>query len=147
MRGLELHTVCEEARCPNIGECWGNGTMTIMILGGMCTRACPFCAVDTGNPRGWIDPDEPANVAEAVRRLKLGYVVLTSVDRDDLPDQGAGHFAACIAAVRGQREQAVDLIREALAQGFSWNIWVHREPDFESLRDFAPFQELLRPKG
>jgi len=105
LKELRLHTVCEEARCPNIGECWGNGTMTIMILGGVCTRACAFCAVDTGNPRGWTDPDEPAHVAEAVRRLRLGYVVLTSVDRDDLPDGGAAHFAAVVRAMKAARPE------------------------------------------
>lgn len=99
---LSLHTVCEEAKCPNIGECWGHGTMTIMILGGICTRACRFCSVDTGNPKGWLDPDEPGNVAEAVARLGLGYVVLTSVDRDDLEDGGAGHFAAVVRAIKGR---------------------------------------------
>ena len=99
---LRLHTVCEEARCPNVGECWGKGTMTIMILGSVCTRACRFCSVDTGNPRGWIDREEPANVAEAVERLRLGYVVLTSVDRDDLSDGGAGHFAAVVRATKAR---------------------------------------------
>jgi lipoic acid synthetase len=105
LKELRLHTVCEEARCPNIGECWGKGTMTIMILGGVCTRACRFCAVDTGNPRGWTDLDEPAHVAEAVRRLRLGYVVLTSVDRDDLADGGAAHFAAVIRAMKAARPE------------------------------------------
>src|SRR6266700_3839872 len=84
-----LSTVCEEAKCPNIGECWNAGTATIMLMGAVCTRACRFCAVDTGNPRGWLDPEEPENVARSVELMGLKYVVLTSVDRDDLPDGGA----------------------------------------------------------
>jgi lipoyl synthase len=95
-----LATVCEESHCPNIGECWNNGTATIMLMGDVCTRACRFCAVDTGNPRGWLDPDEPAHAAESVRLMGLRYVVLTSVDRDDLPDGGAAHYAACIRAIK-----------------------------------------------
>ncbi|MGH8148442.1 MAG: lipoyl synthase [Steroidobacteraceae bacterium] len=95
-----LATVCEEAKCPNIGECWNAGTATIMLMGAVCTRACRFCSVDTGNPRGWLDPDEPRNVARTVELMKLKYVVLTSVDRDDLPDGGAGHYAACIRAIK-----------------------------------------------
>jgi lipoic acid synthetase len=96
----QLATVCEESHCPNIGECWNNGTATIMLMGDVCTRACRFCAVDTGNPRGWLDPDEPAHAAESVRLMGLRYVVLTSVDRDDLPDGGAAHYAACIRAIK-----------------------------------------------
>ncbi len=95
-----LATVCEESHCPNIGECWNNGTATIMLMGDVCTRACRFCSVDTGNPRGWLDPDEPAHAAESVRLMNLRYVVLTSVDRDDLADGGAGHYAACIRAIK-----------------------------------------------
>jgi len=100
VRKHRLATVCEESMCPNIGECWGAGTATIMLMGAVCTRACRFCAVDTGNPRGWLDADEPANTAESVRLMGLRYVVLTSVDRDDLPDGGAGHYAACVRAVK-----------------------------------------------
>jgi lipoic acid synthetase len=92
--------VCEEAKCPNIGECWNAGTATIMLMGAVCTRACRFCAVDTGNPRGWLDPEEPANAARSVELMKLKYIVLTSVNRDDLPDGGAGHYAACVRAIR-----------------------------------------------
>ncbi|MEE4331523.1 MAG: lipoyl synthase, partial [Wenzhouxiangella sp.] len=95
-----LATVCEESKCPNIGECWTNGVATIMLMGDVCTRACRFCSVDTGNPRGWLDPEEPANSAESVRLMDLKYVVLTSVDRDDLPDGGAGHYADCIRAIK-----------------------------------------------
>ena len=99
-RALNLHTVCEEAHCPNVGECWGGGTATFMVMGGVCTRGCRFCAVNTRRNGAPLDPDEPANVARAIAEMALDYVVVTSVDRDDLPDQGAGHFAACIHAIR-----------------------------------------------
>ncbi len=95
-----LATVCEEAKCPNIGECWNAGTATIMLMGAVCTRACRFCSVDTGNPRGWLDPEEPENTARSVELMKLKYIVLTSVNRDDLPDGGAGHYAAAIRAIK-----------------------------------------------
>ena len=95
-----LATVCEESHCPNIGECWNHGTATIMLMGATCTRACSFCAVDTGNPNGWLDLQEPTNAAESVRLMGLNYVVLTSVDRDDLADGGAAHYAACVKAIR-----------------------------------------------
>lgn len=99
VRTHKLATVCEESMCPNIGECWSNGTATIMLMGDVCTRACRFCAVDTGNPRGKLNHDEPRQSAESVRIMNLKYVVLTSVDRDDLPDGGASHYAACIRAI------------------------------------------------
>ena len=102
VREHRLATVCEEAKCPNIGECWNAGTATIMVLGKVCTRACRFCAVDTGNPHGWLDTEEPANVAATVALMKLKYVVLTSVDRDDLPDGGAAHYAACVRAIKAR---------------------------------------------
>jgi lipoyl synthase len=100
VREHRLSTVCEEAHCPNIGECWNAGTATLLLMGSVCTRACRFCAVDTGNPRGWLDRDEPANAARTVSLMRLGYVVLTSVDRDDLPDGGAAHLAACVRAIK-----------------------------------------------
>jgi len=100
VREHQLSTVCEESKCPNIGECWNNGTATIMLMGSICTRACRFCAVDTGNPQGWLDQDEPVNTAKSVQLMGLRYVVLTSVDRDDLPDGGAEHYANCIRAVK-----------------------------------------------
>jgi lipoic acid synthetase len=100
VREHRLSTVCEEAMCPNIGECWNAGTATIMLMGSVCTRACKFCAVDTGNPRGYLDPDEPRNAAETVKLMGLKYVVLTSVDRDDLPDGGASHYAQCIREIK-----------------------------------------------
>ncbi|HVL48995.1 MAG TPA: lipoyl synthase [Candidatus Thermoplasmatota archaeon] len=99
LREHGLHTVCEEARCPNRGECWSQGEATLMLMGDTCTRACRFCDVAPGRP-GPLDPDEPAKVALTVSTLKLTYAVLTSVDRDDLPDQGAGHWARTILAVR-----------------------------------------------
>jgi lipoic acid synthetase len=103
VRDHHLATVCEEAKCPNIGECWNAGTATIMLMGAVCTRACRFCAVDTGNPRGWLDPEEPENVARSVELMGLKYVVLTSVNRDDLPDGGAAHYAAAIRAIKRRR--------------------------------------------
>ena len=118
-----LATVCEEAKCPNIGECWNAGTATLMLMGAVCTRACRFCSVDTGNPRGWLDAEEPENAARTVELMRLAYVVLTSVDRDDLPDGGAAHYAACVRAIR-RRNPATAV--EALT------------PDFQGvLRDVA----------
>jgi lipoic acid synthetase len=99
LREHKLHTVCEEATCPNIGECFGKGTATFMILGDLCTRRCPFCDVAHGRPKP-PEADEPANLAQTIAALKLRYVVITSVDRDDLRDGGAAHFADCIRAVR-----------------------------------------------
>ena len=101
LRGLNLNTVCEEARCPNIGDCWDQRTATVMILGDVCTRACGFCAIKTGRPT-WFDDDEPRRVAEAVAAMHLDHVVVTSVARDDLPDGGAGAFAATIRELRAR---------------------------------------------
>ena len=106
-----LATVCEEAKCPNIGECWSAGTATIMLMGDVCTRACRFCSVNTGNPKGWLDPQEPQNTAEAVQLMGLKYVVLTSVNRDDLPDGGAGHYADVVRATKALNpETAVEAL-------------------------------------
>jgi lipoic acid synthetase len=110
-----LATVCEEAKCPNIGECWSAGTATIMLMGDVCTRACRFCSVNTGNPNGWLDPEEPDNTAEAVKLMGLKYVVLTSVNRDDLPDGGAGHYAAVVRATKALNP---DTAVEALTPDF-----------------------------
>lgn len=99
LREQKLHTVCEEASCPNIGECFSKGTATFMIMGDICTRRCPFCDVGHGRPNP-LDPDEPKNLAESVAAMNLRYVVITSVDRDDLRDGGAQHFADCISAIR-----------------------------------------------
>ncbi len=100
LQGLRLHTVCEEAHCPNVGECWGGGTATVMLMGDTCTRGCRFCQVKTAARPPPLDPEEPGHVAEAVRALGLDYVVVTSVDRDDIPDGGAAHFAECIRRLR-----------------------------------------------
>ena len=100
MRGQALHTVCESARCPNIGECWAHRTATFMILGDVCTRRCGFCVVPKGRPGGVVDPAEPERVAEAAVRMGLKYAVVTSVDRDDLKDGGAALFALTIEALR-----------------------------------------------
>lgn len=137
LRELGLHTVCEEATCPNIGECFGRGTATFMILGDLCTRRCPFCDVAHGRPEP-PDPAEPENLAEAVARLRLRYVVVTSVDRDDLRDGGAAHFADCIAALRsrspdtkvevlvpdfrGRLERALDAIDASPPDVFNHNL-------------------------
>jgi lipoic acid synthetase len=101
MKELQLHTVCQEAHCPNLGECWANKTATLMLLGDTCTRNCSFCAVTHGRPLA-VDPDEPRRVAEAVERLGLRHVVVTSVNRDDLPDGGAAHFAATARAIKAR---------------------------------------------
>ena len=122
VRENRLSTVCEESKCPNIGECWNAGTATIMLMGSVCTRACQFCAVDTGNPNGWVDPEEPENTARSVALMALGYVVLTSVDRDDLDDGGAEHYAACVKAVKKRNPNT---LVEALTPDFSG--------DFESV--------------
>jgi lipoic acid synthetase len=107
MREQGLHTVCEEALCPNIGECWGAGTATIMILGDVCTRACRFCAVTTGNPGGVVDDLEPWRVSEAIRTMNLTYIVVTSVDRDDLPDGGAGIFAETVRQIKTKAPRTI----------------------------------------
>jgi len=119
VREHRLATVCEESICPNIGECWNNGTATIMLMGKVCTRACQFCAVDTGNPHGWLEVDEPANSARTVELMGLGYVVLTSVDRDDLPDGGARHYADCIRAIKARCPHTAV---EALTPDFAGNL-------------------------
>lgn len=115
VHGLGLATVCEEAHCPNIAECWSGGTATLMLMGDTCTRGCRFCHVKTGNPRGKLDPDEPRKVGEAIAKLALTYVVLTSVDRDDLPDGGAEHFALTIEALH---ERCPDTFVEVLIPDF-----------------------------
>jgi lipoic acid synthetase len=120
LRDLKLHTVCEEAKCPNLGECWGGGdgqtaTATIMLMGDTCTRGCRFCAVKTSKAPPPLDPAEPANVSKAIAEWGLDYVVLTSVDRDDLADQGSNHFAETI---RGIKERAPGILVEALTPDF-----------------------------
>ncbi len=114
LRANKLHTVCEEASCPNLGECFGKGTATFMIMGDICTRRCPFCDVAHGRPNP-LDADEPVNLARTIRDMRLRYVVITSVDRDDLPDGGAAHFAACI---RESRTLSPELTIEVLVPDF-----------------------------
>lgn len=137
LREENLHTVCEEASCPNLGECFAHGTATFMIMGDLCTRRCPFCDVAHGRPQP-LDPDEPAHLANAVARMALSYVVITSVDRDDLRDGGAAHFAACVRAVRertpqtrieilvpdfrGRMERALEALLEAPPDVFNHNL-------------------------
>jgi lipoyl synthase len=115
LREKALYTVCEEARCPNQGECWGQGTATIMLMGDVCTRGCRFCAVKTGNPRGWLDLQEPEKVSAMADIPELRYLVLTSVDRDDLDDHGAGHYAETIRRLKAKRSE---LLVEALVPDF-----------------------------
>lgn len=137
LRAHGLHTVCEEATCPNLGECFSRGTATFMIMGRLCTRRCPFCDVAHGRPLP-LDPAEPENLARAIAEMKLKFVVITSVDRDDLRDGGAAHFAACLHAVRrhmpsisieilvpdfrGRMEVAIDILGEALPDVFNHNL-------------------------
>ena len=115
-RRLKLHTVCEEARCPNIGECWREGTATIMILGDVCTRGCRFCAVSSGHPGGVVDDTEPEHVAGALAQMDLAYVVLTMVDRDDLADGGAAHVARTVSAIHAR---SPELLVETLVGDFA----------------------------
>lgn len=130
LRKLDLYTVCEEARCPNVGECWSSGTATVMLLGHTCTRGCRFCAVQTGNPRGFVDPREPENVAEAIASMKLKYVVLTMVDRDDLLDGGAEHMARTVTNLRALDPE---LLVETLVGDFGG-----RRRDVLTMVDAAP---------
>jgi lipoic acid synthetase len=136
-----LSTVCEESMCPNIGECWNAGTATIMVLGSVCTRACRFCAVDTGNPKGWLDPEEPVNTGRAVRLMGLDYVVITSVDRDDLADGGASHYAACVREIK---QRSPDTAVEALTPDFN-GVHAHVEAVVDSGLDvFAQNVETVK---
>ncbi|CAM2067747.1 lipoyl synthase [Sulfidibacter corallicola] len=118
LRDKKLFTVCEEARCPNMGECWSEGTATLMILGDTCTRGCRFCNVKSGNPRGWLDPQEAKNSADTVVAMDLNYVVVTCVDRDDLPDGGAGQFADVIRAIQDAKP---DCLIEVLTSDYRGN--------------------------
>jgi lipoyl synthase len=124
-----LSTVCQQARCPNMGECWGGGTATVMLMGETCTRACRFCHVRVGHPAP-LDPGEPEHLARAARELQLQYLVVTSVDRDDLPDGGAAHFAS---AIRALRRECPELIVEVLIPDFQGS-----EPDLDTVAKAAP---------
>jgi len=136
-----LATVCEEAKCPNIGECWNAGTATLMLMGAVCTRACRFCSVDTGNPRGWLDAEEPINSARTVQLMKLKYVVLTSVNRDDLDDGGAAHFAACVQEIK--RLSPATAV-EALTPDFQGNLADVETVVASGLEVFAQNVETVR---
>ena len=138
VHGLSLHTICEEARCPNISECWGRGTATFQILGDTCTRACRYCYVHSGKPEEPPDPLEPLRLAQAAAQMQLKHVVVTSVDRDDVPDRGAGHYAATIRALKkklpdasveiltpdflGVEEEALRTVLAARPEVFNHNI-------------------------
>ena len=100
VKNLNLSTVCEEAKCPNLSECWSRGTATFMLMGDTCTRACQFCSVNTGNPKGWLDKNEPRKIAETINLMNLKYIVLTCVNRDDISDGGAQHFANTVEAIK-----------------------------------------------
>ena len=150
MRGLRLHTVCEEAHCPNIGECWEHRAATFMILGDVCTRNCAYCAVAHGTPAP-LDQDEPVRLAEAVGRLELEHVVITSVDRDDLSNGGAELFAECIAAIRARSpETSVEvLIPDFKGSETALRIVVDAKPDIlnHNLETIARLYRLARPGG
>jgi lipoic acid synthetase len=145
LRSKKLVTVCEEAKCPNISECWNTGTATLMILGDTCTRACRFCAVKTGNPAGLIDENEPQKVAETISLLKLRYVVLTMVDRDDLPDGGVSHIINTLKAIRvacspiqiellaGDFAGNVELLKDILTSPHSLDVFAHNVETVERL--------------
>ena len=137
LHDLKLATVCEESRCPNIGECWGGGTATVMVMGDTCTRGCRFCNIDTAKNPKPLDPDEPKNLATAIAKLNLHYLVVTSVDRDDVADGGASHFAACITELLSSapetmlevlipdfdgRDECIDLIGKANPAVIAHNI-------------------------
>jgi lipoic acid synthetase len=146
LRRHSLHTVCEEANCPNVAECWGGGTATFMLMGDTCTRGCRFCMVKSGNPHGAVDVFEPLKVAKTVADLGLRYVVITSVDRDDLPDGGAGHFAQTIRAIK---EQDDDVIVEVLIPDFRGKVELVRrvvEAGPEVLAHNIETTEPLTPK-
>ena len=150
IRGLRLHMVCEEAHCPNIGECWEHRAATFMILGDVCTRNCAYCAVAHGTPAP-LDLDEPVRLAEAVGRLELEHVVITSVDRDDLPNGGAELFAECIAAIRTRSpETSVEiLIPDFKGSETALRIVVDAKPDIlnHNLETIARLYRLARPGG
>ena len=150
MRGQRLHTVCEEAHCPNIGECWDRGTATFMILGDICTRSCRYCAVTTGRPRG-LDLEEPKRLAETVKSMGLRYCVITSVNRDDLPDGGAYIFASCITKIK---ESSPDCRVEVLIPDFagSWPALkqvIDADPDVlnHNIESTVRIFPKVRPKG
>ena len=164
LESLKLETICSNANCPNRGQCWSRGTATVLILGNVCTRTCKFCSVATGKPEP-PDPDEPLRLAKMAERMKLKYMVITSVDRDDLPDGGAGHFRDCIESVRERlpemgfeiltpdfrdcQEQAIEILRPSLPFVFAHN--VETVPSLYSIArsggDYQRSLNLLRLAG
>lgn len=158
LRDNALHTVCEEAACPNLGECFSHGTATFMIMGDLCTRRCPFCDVAHGRPQP-LDPDEPHNLAKTIQQMALNYVVITSVDRDDLKDGGAAHFAACIRAIRaltpatrieilvpdfrGRQQRAVEILDGEPCDVFNHNLETVPRL-YREARPGANYQESLQ---
>ncbi|MFZ4404555.1 MAG: lipoyl synthase [Pseudobdellovibrionaceae bacterium] len=156
---LKLATVCQEAKCPNMGECWSGGTATFMLMGEVCTRGCKFCHVKTGNPKGQIDAFEPEKVAYSISQMGLKYVVITSVDRDDLPDQGAAHFARTITTIkkldpdvlveiltpdfRGQQD-LINILVDANADVFAHNIETVERLTPKVRDPRAPYRQSLR---
>src|SRR5437588_9083044 len=163
LHGLELHTICEEARCPNISECWGRGTATFQILGDTCTRACRYCYVNSGRPEHPPDPLEPLRLAQAAAEMELRHVVITSVDRDDVPDRGAGHYAATIRAVKaklpeasvevltpdflGAEEEALQTVLAARPEVFNHNIETVRRLHRRMRGAKASYDKALRLLG
>jgi lipoyl synthase len=150
MRSKELHTVCEEAHCPNMAECWGAGTATFMILGDTCTRSCGFCAVKTGRP-GVLDADEPARVGDAVARMALGHAVVTSVNRDELPDGGAAIFAQTIREIRRRSEGTTVevLIPDFLGKPEALDVVIDAKPEVLShnVETVARLYSRVRPQA
>src|SRR5690348_10312079 len=160
VHGLSLHTICEEARCPNISECWGRGTATFQILGDTCTRACRYCYVHSGKPESPPDPLEPLRLAQAAAQMQLKHVVVTSVDRDDVPDRGAGHFAATIRALKaklptssievltpdflGVEEEALQTVLAARPEVFNHNIETVRRLHRRMRGAKASYEKALR---
>ncbi len=158
LRQNNLYTVCEEAACPNLGECFSNGTATFMIMGDICTRRCPFCDVAHGKPKA-LDPQEPINLAKTIQAMALNYVVITSVDRDDLRDGGSGHFVACIDAIRthspktkieilvpdfrGRMDKAVEKLRQQPCDVFNHNLETVPRL-YKQARPGANYEESLR---
>lgn len=145
LRGLKLHTVCEEARCPNLPECFANKVATVMIMGDICTRACKFCAVKTGRP-GALDPDEPKNVGRWAQRLGLRHIVITSVDRDDLPDLGAPHFAETVRQTKAYNSTSIIEVLTPDFQGKSHLIFKVCEAQPEIYNHNLETVERLTPK-
>jgi lipoyl synthase len=150
LRSLDLHTVCESANCPNIGDCFSRHTATFLILGNVCTRACPFCDIRSGKPLP-VDPEEPARVADAARRLGLHYVVVTSVNRDELPDGGASHFAATIRAIRAANAstQVEVLIPDFLGDDDALRTVLDAKPDVlnHNMETVRRLYKRVRPAG